>query len=180
MTVADSRSRCATAAPAANRRPPRPTFAWASTSLAACTWVRTRRRHLRARTGYARVNSVLSAASMPRLRSTCQQYSATASKSLGYGSAAVDTVPQPDHRAQDLLGPTQASEVAFAGQVGQLRVGQPGHHVLSVLERDDVVAVAVPPPDRHLDLVEPEPPVPGEHHDVGERRRELLAAAVEQ
>ncbi len=66
------------------------------------------------------------------------------------------------------------------GRWVNLRVGQPGHHVLSVFERDDVVAVAVPPPDRHLDLVEPEAPVAGEHHDVGERRGELLAAAVEQ
>ena len=52
--------------------------------------------------------------------------------------------------------------------------------MLSVFERDDVVAVAVPPADRHLDLLEPETPVAGEHHDVCERRGELLAAAVEQ
>ena len=52
--------------------------------------------------------------------------------------------------------------------------------MLPVGERHDVVVVAVPPPDRHLDLVEPETPVAGEHDDVGERRRHLLAAAVEQ
>ena len=50
----------------------------------------------------------------------------------------------------------------------------------SVLERDDVVLVAVPPPHRHLHLVEPEAPVLGEDGDVGERRGQLLAAAVEQ
>ena len=47
-------------------------------------------------------------------------------------------------------------------------------------ERHDVVAVAVPPADRHLDFVQPEAPVAGEHDDVGERCGQLFAAAVEQ
>ena len=64
--------------------------------------------------------------------------------------------------------------------MSQLGVGQPGHDVLPVLERDDVVAVPVPPADRHLHLVEPEAPIAGKHHHIGERCGELLAAAVEQ
>src|SRR6476660_2294626 len=95
-------------------------------------------------------------------------------------SLLLEAVPKTDHGVQDFLGPTQSGQVTFARQVGQLGIGQSGHHVLSVLERDDVVAVAVPPAHRNLDLVEAEAPVAGENHDVGERRSELLAAAVEE
>ena len=66
------------------------------------------------------------------------------------------------------------------GSCVQLRVGQPVDDMLPMGERDDVVAVAVPPADRDLHLLEPESPVPGEDDDIGERSRQLLAAAVEQ
>ena len=56
----------------------------------------------------------------------------------------------------------------------QLCFRQPRHHVRAVGERDDVVRVAVPPPDRHLDLIDAEPPVPGEEEDVGEGGGERL------
>ena len=68
----------------------------------------------------------------------------------------------------------------FAGQVIQLGVGQPVHDVLPMTKRHDVVAVAVPRAHWNLRLLEPEAPIVGEDHDVGERGGELLAAAVEQ
>ena len=89
-------------------------------------------------------------------------------------------VPHRHHGAQDLLGPAETGEMALARDDVQRGVGERGHHVLAMRERNDVVAVAVPPVHRDLDLVEPEPPRPGEHHDVGERRGQLFAAAVEQ
>ena len=88
------------------------------------------------------------------------------------------TIPDVEHGVEDVLGAAESGEVALAGQVVELGVGQAADHVLTMGERHDVVAVAVPPTDRHLDLVEPESPVPGEDDDVGERRGQLFAAAV--
>ena len=51
---------------------------------------------------------------------------------------------------EDLLGRGQTAQVALAGLDHEPGVGEPGHHVLSVGEGDDVVGVAVPPPHRHL------------------------------
>ncbi|BCI86405.1 hypothetical protein NIIDMKKI_16110 [Mycobacterium kansasii] len=79
-----------------------------------------------------------------------------------------------------ILAAAEPGEVAFLRKVEQLGVGQAGNDVLPVGERDDVVVVAVPPTDRDRHLLEPESPVPGEHDDVGERRGQLFAAAVEQ
>jgi hypothetical protein len=70
--------------------------------------------------------------------------------------------------------------VALARQGEQFGVGQTRDDVLAVGEGHDVVGVAMPPAHRHLHLFELETPVLGEHGDVGERRGQLLAAAVEQ
>ena len=70
--------------------------------------------------------------------------------------------------------------MTLTGQVIELGVGQLRDHMLSVGEGHDVVVVAVPPPDRNLDVIQPEAPVAREDDDVGERCRHLLAAAVEQ
>ena len=68
-------------------------------------------------------------------------------------STSVPLVPELHQRAQDLLAAAQPGEMALLRQVEQLGVGQPGHDVLAVGERDDVVVVAVPPADRDLHLV---------------------------
>ena len=46
-------------------------------------------------------------------------------------SLLLEAVPKTDHGVQDFLGPTQSGQVTFARQVGQLGIGQSGHHVLS-------------------------------------------------
>ena len=77
-------------------------------------------------------------------------------------------------------GKAQPSEMALPGSVYSSASGSLLDDVLPVGERDDVVAVAVPPADRDLHLLEPESPVPREDDDIGERSGHLLAAAVEQ
>ncbi|AMC63218.1 hypothetical protein RN09_1470 [Mycobacterium tuberculosis variant africanum] len=89
-------------------------------------------------------------------------------------------VPNLHQGAQNLFTTAKPSEMTFAGQVQQLRVGKPGYDVFPVGERDDVVVVSVPPADGDFHLVQPESPVAGKGDDIGERRSELLATTVEQ
>jgi len=65
-------------------------------------------------------------------------------------------------KVQDVLGSGEAAEMAFVGHQDQLGVGQQRNRGLRVIEGDDRIGVAVPPPDGHLHVGEPEAPVTAE------------------
>src|SRR5271165_3529363 len=68
-------------------------------------------------------------------------------------SGLFDAVPELGHGVENFLGEAQPGKMALPGQRVELRVRQPADDVLPVSERDDVVAVAMPPADRDLHLV---------------------------
>ena len=77
-----------------------------------------------------------------------------------------------------LGGDPEAAEVALLVPHEERGVLQVRHEPLGVRERDDVVGVAVPPPDRHVDLVRLEAPVAREEDPVGEERSHAAAAVL--
>ena len=77
-----------------------------------------------------------------------------------------------------LGGDPEAAEVALVVPDEQGAVLEVRHQPLGVGQRDDVVGVAVPPPDRCLDVVRLEAPVAGEEDPVGDERPHAAPAVL--